>query len=934
MKSTQSFLYKKVFNNILKSCISQISFSLRILFISLIFFTFCSIFTLYYNTLAIVSDYAPDSLEALQDATDEGELDIENDNYNNEIQNSKNISDSAQDNITNEIDDGDDNDKKSKEKIAESEAAILNDEMNYKKTPSYFEQQKKKYKKDEAKARKELPEANNNGVMIKSITVHGNERVTKNAILSHFGVNVGSKYDSQNMDKGIKSLYATGLFKDVKFDLNNGNLVIKVEENPTVNLVAFEGNKKIKDTQLSKIVELKGRKIYSLNAVNRDVRVIIAAYNAVGYYAVHVEPKLIYLPDNRVNVVYQIKENRKALINKITFVGNNNVKSAKLADIIISREYKWYRMFSSATSYDLGRIVTDKDILTQYYMSIGYIDFKIKDVVVELTQQKDSFVVTYVLDEGEQYRVKGTELSIDTTKIKGISVEELRKNITVKNNTVFNKFIVDNTIDNLKQAMGKKGYAFTKVNYEIVDRDTKDHTVVLLFKITEGPKVYVNKINIKDNVRTLDKVIRREMRISEGDSFNQEEVDRSEAAIENLGYFSEVSTEIKETNVADKVDIDVTVKEVSTGSINFQVGYSTTEGALGGITLMENNLLGTGRIASVDLKKSKVETGIDLSFAEPYFMDKPLLAGIDLFYYSKIVTSKNPSGSTVKDYKTNTIGTTFKFGYKLSEYLSHFPKYTIQRENSKNMSGNAGLSQILQYVQGKYYSSIIGQSFVYNTRDNDSNPRRGYKIVLDQDLAGLGGDTSYLKHVLTYTYHTPVFKLPNYTFHLKLRAGHIASTNKRGVRVTDNFKLGSDDIRGFAPYGIGARSTYPQADSLGGKTYYLASAELHLPLGLPKELGLRGALFFDAASLSKIDIVKDNKKINYPNAQCQGDYSQQPQPSGCLYYDSNKIRTSYGVGLIWDSPLGAVIRLDYGWPIRKTSFDQTERFRLSFNQSF
>lgn len=908
------------------------------------------IFTIYTSIFYTVTSIAQESIAQDNNEITINETTTDNKNINNEtealngVQNDTLIETQNGEQDKSESSQEKNKTQSSKEQNKQSKQSKIhnNNDNNNIKAKSILKDKKRiiiKLKKDKNKKFNDLPTPSNEGNLINNIQIIGNNRIPISTIIVSSGVIIGSKYGTNSMNNIVKSVYNSGFFKDVTVDFNNGALIIHVIENPTVNLVAFEGNKKINDKDMLKMIKMKKRTIYSLNNMNQDLRTIEASYQQMGYFNVNIQPKLVQLSDNRVDVVYVIRENRKAKIAKIAFIGNTEVQNSELQEVILSKEYAWYRLLSNKDVYEQNRLMMDQDMIKRYYMALGYIDFKMLNVISEISQQKDAFVITFQIYEGKRYKVNDVEVVVKSG-ITGLDTSKIKSIIPIQNGNIYNQEIINASLDKVKKYVGSIGYAFAKVDAQLqrvpVTNNTNDnknnkntnyHTVNIKFSVSEGGKIYVNKININDNVRTLDNVIRREMRLSEGDSFDSDAFERSRVNIENLGYFSDVKMEIKETNVPDKADIDISVEERPTGSLNPYIGYSSADGMMGGIKLSENNLLGTGKISSLEFKKDKYDTDFDFSFTDPYFKDKNLSAGFDLFFKKSITAShlKHPdkSNDNGKSYKKQTLGGMLRMGYNINDSFIHSLRYLVKHDNVENMKNNT--SPILKSAAGKYLTSSVGQSLMYDRRDSRINPTYGYFVKLDQDIAGIFGDSKYIRNKITASYYYPIYKR-EVVLNLVFKAGNITGIAGNDVNIIDNFNL-SDDVRGFGLNGIGPRTNV--GDALGGKNFYSATAEVNFPMGLPKELKIKGAVFFDAASLFGVDIKNDIKGT--PDIKCNSDKAN---GKTCLYYDDNKIRSSYGVGLIWDSPLGGIIRLDYGWALSKTAYDQPYRFRFSLSKEF
>jgi outer membrane protein insertion porin family len=731
---------------------------------------------------------------------------------------------------------------------------------------------------------------------IASITIQGNQRIEAETVQSYMSAGVNDPFDQRLIDESIKRLYATGLFATVAIDRKGNVLVVKLVENPLINEVAFEGNKRMKKDDLLAEITLKPRSVYTKVRLQNDVNRIIDIYRKSGRFSVTVNPKLIELPQNRVNLVFEIDEGSKTPIKNIEFIGNTKFSNSKLASLIHTKESHWYRFFSSNDTYDPDRIEFDKELLRKFYTSEGYADFKVISAIAELTPKRDAFILTYTLEEGDRYNFGA--INVETT-LKKVNIDALKKVITTEKGDVFNSTLIEDTIDKMIALLSDQGYAFVDIEPDF-KRDIVNHTIAIDYKIQEGRKVYVNRINVNGNVRTLDEVVRREFRISENDPYNAAQIRRSEQRIRNLGFFEKVEINNAKTDTPDKVDINVDVTERSTGEINFGAGYSTTDGALANVGIRERNLLGKGQDLGLTVQKAERRSNIDLSFTEPYFMGYDISAGIDLF---SVTTDRQTESS----YESTSSGGTLRSSYDFTEYLRHSLRYSLKADEITNISPLA--SRFIRDQEGDNITSLIGQSFLYDKRDNKFNPNKGYFVKLNQDLAGLGGDSKFLRHEVRSGYFIPVFRKNNdIVLQLSANTGYIFGLGGEDVRINERFFVGGDDLRGFRTAGIGPRDI-TTTDALGGNLYYTASTELRFPLGLPKELDFLGNIFIDAGSLSNIN------------------------ETGSEIVDKASVRLSAGAGISWGSPMGP-IRIDLATPIVKETFDRTQLFRFSFGTRF
>jgi outer membrane protein insertion porin family len=727
---------------------------------------------------------------------------------------------------------------------------------------------------------------------VSRVDVSGNSRISTATIVSYLTMKQGDAYTAQSADESLKALYKTGFFSDVKIESSEGVLKVQVSENPLVNKIAFEGNKKLSDKDLKQEISMTEHSVYSSNGVTADVQRMISLYNKKGRYDVKINPQIIKLDNNRVNLVYEITEGSQSKIRRINFIGNKSYTSRKLSSVIASREYRFYNFFSSDDIYDETRLVYDQELLRRFYMNEGFADFVVSSADTELSSKQDAFILTFAIEEGDIYTYGDAEVQ---SLIPNIKIDQVKNLIQLKKGAVFNLSQIESDVDSITNFLGDKGYAFVDVDFDLI-KDKEAKVANVLFKISEGSKVYINRIDIKNNTRTLDKVIRREFKINEGDPYNQTKLMRSQQRIRDLGFFNEVNFKNIPTEDSNKIDVEVEVDEKPTGSINGGIGYSTADGPIGQIGISESNFLGRGQVVDLSLSKSKKSTNIDFGFTEPYFLDRPLAAGFDVFH------------KTQSDYKSNSfreksVGIDLNLGYEVTDHLYHTIHYMIKSDKIYKVP-----NEIKRYVStGKYITSMVGHSLAYDRLDDKFSPTKGYRIQISQDFAGVGGNTRYIKHGANAKKYFPVYK-KDVVLGLFASAGHIQGLGGKKVRLNDRYFIGSDELRGFDSSGIGPRDK-KEGESLGGTVYYIGTAELTFPIGLPADVGVKGASFIDAGTL--FGNPMGYKDINYDKS----------------------IRASYGLGIIWNSKI-VDIRLDYAIPFKKRRYDDTERFRVKLGKSF
>ena len=731
------------------------------------------------------------------------------------------------------------------------------------------------------------------GEPIQEIRIEGNQRIEPETVRSYMQLNPGDPFDAKRIDQALKNLFGTGLFADVNFRREGNALVVHVTENPIINKLAFEGNRRIDDDALQAEVQLRPRVVYTQARVQADVKRILDLYRRSGRFAATVEPKIIKLDQNRVNLVFEINEGDVTEVRRIDFVGNKVFSDGDLRDEIVTQEAAFYRFLSTTDTYDPDRLTLDKEALRKFYLSEGYADFRVVSAVAELSPDQEAFFITFTVEEGERYKLGTVDIK---TTLKDLDPESLRDIVTTEEGDWYNADLVDETVQAISDRVGSLGYAFVDVRPRI-DRDAENKILNLTYDIQEGPKVYVERIDISGNVRTQDKVIRREFRLAEGDAFSTAKLRRTEQRLKNLGFFESVDIQAVPADSPDKTVIKVKVAEKSTGELSFGAGFSTSDGPLGNVGVRERNLLGKGYDLRAQFNISGRRSTIDLSFTDPYFLDKELSAGFDVFH--RRFDRKESS------FKETNTGAGLRMGYDLTEYTRHTISYTFSYDQVTHVSNHA--SDVIQDEEGDEFRSIIGHDIMYDRRDSKTDPRDGYYLTLSQDFAGVGGTVTYLRNTLGGGYFFPITK--EFTVGATGEVGYIFGLFGDEVRVTDAFFLGGQNLRGFKTGGVGPRDSDTD-DSLGGKFRAEGTVQAAFPLGLPEEYQIRGRVFTDFGTLTGTDF-EDDIDLN----------------------DSSALRMSVGVGLTWVSPFGP-LAVDLAYPVLKEPFDETELFRFSVGTSF
>lgn len=730
--------------------------------------------------------------------------------------------------------------------------------------------------------------------VVKKIQLNGTMRIEPETVLSYLMIREGDGVDQQRLDRGLKSLFATNLFADVQMRFNKGILTIDVVENPIVNQISFEGNKRIRDEQLKDELSLRPRSVFTRSKVRKDTQRILEIYKRSGRYSVSVEPKIIERSQNRLDVVFEIIEGPTTYIRKINFIGNKAFDHDRLESEMMSKEKKWFRFFTSTDTFDPDRFAYDQELLRRFYLQHGYMDFDVVSASSELSPDRESFFLTIVMDEGPRYKIG--DVSFETS-LKGLDVDEIKGKVSVSSGDWFNSEKMENSVLALTNDVGGKGFPFVDVTYKANKREGEP-VVDLLFEIAEGPHLFIDRINISGNVRTQDHVIRRQFRFAEGDAYNPAKIRRSKQRVDNLNFFDRVNLDVEPSIEApDVASINMDVSEKSTGSLRVGVGWSSYDGPLAEVSIQERNLLGTGRTLGASATVAEERTLFDISFIEPWFLDRELSAGVNVFYMTR-------NYSTRSSYDSEMYGSAVTFSWKYSEELSHSVKYTLRRDEITNIDPTASI-----YVKdqaGERTTSMISHTLFWDYLDNRYNPTEGFYVSLSNDLAGIGGDTHYLRSGVSVGYYIPL--TDRWVLGLSTTLGYIYGYDE-DIRLNDSYYLGGSTLRGFEDGGASTRAIWGD-DAIGGNWMATASAQVTFPLGLPSEFGMRGKVFTDVGIAGKPD----------------------KYDASTMWY-SSKLRASIGVGLMWASPLGP-INIDFAIPVIKEDFDKTEYFRLNFDTGF
>ena len=750
--------------------------------------------------------------------------------------------------------------------------------------------------------------------VIQDIRVEGNKRVEPETVRSYLTFSTGDAYDPAKVDESLKALFATGLFQDVRIRREGSTIVIVLMESPIVSRVAFEGNREVEDDTLAAEVQLKARAVYTRARVQADVQRILDVYRRQGLYAAQVDPKIINLDNNRIDVVFEISEGPSTKVRAINFIGNSAFSDSQLRYVISTTQTNLLSFLKGTNVYDPDRLNLDRELLRQFYMKNGYADVRIVSATADLDRDGRGFFITFTIEEGERYRFGPIDVE---SALPSVNVDALRHVILTRTGRVYNAEKVEKTVEALTIEVSQQGYAFGQVRPRF-ERDEATHTMGIVYTIDEGPRIYIERINIVGNFRTEDNVIRREFRLSEGDAFNRLLVEAARKRLRALGFFKNVDIDTQPGSAPDRVIIVVKVEEQPTGELSFGAGYSTSEGVIGDISITERNLMGKGQYVRLGFSGSLERAQVDFSFTEPHFLDRNLAAGFDVFY-------KEVDFQDVASFSQRDAGGDIRLGFPIADNTQLGLRYKFEKEDIFNVSSNASLA--VKESAGTSNVSSVGYTVAYDTRNLPQSPTSGIFASFSQDLAGVGGDVNYIRSVADARGYYPITN--KLTLVGRVQGGNIEGWGGDDVRMTDLFFKGGETIRGFKRAGIGPRDAcedpvtgervHPcSKDALGGKVYWATTAELRFPFPfIPDNLGMQGAVFVDAGSLFDPSDFALNAVAR----------------EGSFIFDSSQVRLSSGFSIIWQSPLGP-LRADIAQALLKADFDKTEIFRFGASTNF
>lgn len=778
------------------------------------------------------------------------------------------------------------------------------------------------------------PQAQPSGVAIRRVLVEGNQRIEPATIASYLQVGPGDVFDPERIDMSIKTLFATGLFSDVQIEQRGADLVVVVSENPIINRVIFEGMSTLDEEDLEGEVQARPRSVFTPARAQADVQRILDVYRRNGRFAAQVTPQVRELDQNRVDLIFEVDEGPVTGVRDINFIGNEEFSDRRLRDAIVTSESSWWNFFSSNDNYDPDRLEYDREQLRQFYNNRGYADFRVVSAVAELTPDQRDFFITFTVEEGVRYEFGEIQIQ---TELNRLPESLLRAVNPIRTGTEFRGEQIEDAIDAMTYVAGSVGYANVQIT-PVVERDRETRKVNITFEVDEGPRTFIERIDIVGNTRTIDRVVRREMRVAEGDAFNRVLLDRSRDQVRALGYFTEVTVEDADGSQPDRSVVTVTVEEQSTGEFAFAAGYSSTESFLFDVSVTERNLRGRGQFLRLRASSSSQRQQLDLRFTEPRFMGREIAAGFDIY-------SLRTDFLDQSSFENQSTGIGIRTGFRIGERTNLGLTYSLVQDDTEiadifvdhdsnvltpdvNQCDPVNLTRpLLCEQEGTFLTSVVGFQVNWDRRNSGINATRGFNIDISQDIAGLGGEVNYLRTEIEGGVY---YGLP-YGFRAMFRgsAGLITGWNGDTVRINDRFFKGGSSFRGFDVAGIGPRQllvddgtgeVVERGDAVGGNAYAIGTFQLDVPLPLPETFSLGSALFVDFGTLGYLDAA------NRQTVDLAG-------PNRLIVDDSASLRVAAGVSIFWDSPFGPV-QFDFAQPLQYEEYDRREQFRFSTRTNF
>lgn len=745
-------------------------------------------------------------------------------------------------------------------------------------------------------------------LVVNRIVVQGAQRIDQTTVLSYLPIRPGDTVDAAVLDVAVRTLSRTGLFANVQLGVQNGDLIVTIVENPIINQVVFEGNSALSEDKLTEEVTIKPRGIYTRAKVQEDVGAIVELYRLQGRISATVTPKLVQLEQNRVDVIFEINEGRQTGISAVNVLGNDAFSDNDIRGVMVTERSQWWKFFSSNDNYDPNRLEYDQEQLRKFYTNRGYYDFRIVSSVAELQPDDQAFQITLTMDEGDRYNFGEVTVVTENDRL---NADFLKALVPIRTGDLYESDKIESAVDALTFAAGSAGYAFVEINPTYRANPDTD-TVDVTFNVSEGQRVYVDRINVVGNTRTIDPVIRRELMLTEGDAFNRALMERSRNNLRALGFFSDVTVAEERGSAPDRSVINVNVSEQPTGELSVGAGFSSVDSFTVNLGISERNFRGRGQNVVARLEWGSLRQQVDFRFTEPKFLGRDLRAGFDLFH-SRYDLSEYSS------YDYRSTGGGLRLSYPLNGYTLFSARYFLKSDeiivpNSYCDSGGFGSSALCDQV-GSYLNSSVGYTLQVNRTNDPVRPTRGWAGSLRQDFAGLGGDVNYVRTEADASYYYGI--TPEWVVSLQGSTGYVSGWNGDPIRINDRFFKGGNSFRGFETAGMGPRDL-ETTDALGGNFYAIGTVELTVPNYLPEQYGIKTSLFADVGTLGALDDRYTLTSAGTPDA---------------TIVDELSLRASAGISIHWRSPMGP-IRFDISKVLAKEDYDKTESFRFSTSTQF
>ncbi|MDO5646841.1 outer membrane protein assembly factor BamA [Paracoccus sp. (in: a-proteobacteria)] len=730
------------------------------------------------------------------------------------------------------------------------------------------------------------------------VRIEGNQRIENATILSHLNLPRGQNVSAGQINDGLQRLQNSGLFETVQVIPQGNQLIVRVSEYPTINRINFEGNRRLRDARLSEVVRSQARRVYQPSQAIEDAQTIAQLYASEGRLAARVDPRIIRRSDNRVDLVFEIREGDLTEIERISFNGNRAFSDRRLRNVLDTKQAGILRNFIRRDTFAPDRIPLDERLLTDFYRSRGYADFRVQGVAPEIARERDAFYITFNIQEGPRY----TFGRVDTiSEIPGVDAAAFAAQNRVRSGQVFNPAIIDNSIRRMEVIAIQQGLNFVNVEPRIT-RNPQTQTLDLTFALTRGQRIFVERIDIEGNTTTLDQVIRRQFTTVEGDPFNPREIRNAAERIRALGYFADAQVDTRQGSAPDQMIVGVNVEEQPTGALQFGASYGVNSGVGFNVSLSESNFLGRGQALSVNLSTAKGDRAANFNFSEPAFLGRDLRFGLEAGY--------NETKGLNSDYNTRSIVLAPSLEFPISEQGRLELRYRAAQNRLTDVPGTS--SQLLRDEEGTRLSSAIGYGYSWDSRRLGLDPNTAYRFRFSQDFAGLGGDTKTITSTLNAGVESNAWN-EDITLRSELDLGAVHAYGGYNTWILDRFR-GTGQVRGFAPNGIGPRDLgAANRDAVGGHYYWAIRSEAQFPIGLPEEYGITGGLFADMGSVWGLD--------------------NRTGTGGHIVDDGMKMRAAVGASVFWTTPIGP-LRFNFSRPVRKEDYDKGQNFDLTLSTRF